>query len=47
MKRGKKYLEGAKLIDRATMYDAADALALAICHSNSKMLLNLTANKQL
>jgi crossover junction endodeoxyribonuclease RuvC len=27
--------------------DAADALALAICHSNSKMLLNLTANKQL
>ena len=29
MKRGKKYVEAAKNIDRATLYDAADALALA------------------
>ena len=28
MKRGKKYVEAAKAIDRATLYDAADAVAL-------------------
>lgn len=28
MKRGKKYLEAAKAIDRATLYDTADAIAL-------------------
>ena len=28
MKRGKKYNEAAKLIDRATLYDTADAVAL-------------------
>ncbi len=28
MKRGKKYAEAAKLIDRATLYDAADAISL-------------------
>lgn len=28
MKRGKKYAESAKLIDRATLYDAADAIGL-------------------
>ena len=28
MKRGKKYVEAAKTIDRATLYDAADAVAL-------------------
>ena len=28
MKRGKKYLEAAKLSSRATLYDAADAIAL-------------------
>ena len=28
MKRGKKYFEAAKAIDRATLYDAADAVAL-------------------
>ena len=28
MKRGKKYLEAAKAIDRATLYDAADAVSL-------------------
>ncbi len=28
MKRGKKYVEAAKSIDRATLYDAADAVAL-------------------
>ncbi len=32
MKRGKKYLEGAKLIDRTTLYDAADALDL-VCQA--------------
>ena len=28
MKRGKKYLEAAKAIDRATLYDSAEAVAL-------------------
>ena len=28
MKRGKKYVEAAKAIDRATLYDAADAVAV-------------------
>ena len=28
MKRGKKYVDAAKLVDRATLYDAADAIAL-------------------
>ena len=28
MKRGKKYVESAKLINRATLYDAADAVSL-------------------
>lgn len=28
MKRGKKYVEAAKAVDRATLYDAADAVAL-------------------
>lgn len=29
MKRGKKYLEAAKAVDRATLYDTADAITLA------------------
>lgn len=28
MKRGKRYVEAAKTVDRATLYDAADAIAL-------------------
>ena len=28
MKRGKRYVEAAKLVDRANLYDAADALAI-------------------
>lgn len=28
MKRGKKYVEAAKLVDRSTLYDVADAIAL-------------------
>lgn len=28
MKHGKKYAEAAKLVDRATLYDTADAIAL-------------------
>ena len=28
MKHGKKYTEAAKLVDRATLYDTADAIAL-------------------
>ncbi len=30
MKRGKNYLEGAKLIDRAKLYDAGEALDLVV-----------------
>ena len=29
MKRGKKYVEAAKLIDRAALYDTTEAVALA------------------
>ena len=28
MKRGKKYVEAAKLVDRATLYDKEEAIAL-------------------
>ena len=28
MKHGKRYVEAAKAVDRATLYDAADAIAL-------------------
>ena len=36
MKRGKNYLEGAKLIDRAKLYDAADALDLVVKAAKAK-----------
>ena len=36
MKHGKKYLESAKLVDRATLYDPAEALDLAVKTSSSK-----------
>ena len=28
MKRGKKYVEAAKAVDRATLYDTAEAISL-------------------
>ena len=36
MKRGKKYVEAAKAIDRATLYDAADAVAVVLPHGTGK-----------
>ena len=36
MKHGKKYLESAKLVDRATLYEPAEALELAIKTSSAK-----------
>ena len=36
MKHGKKYNESAKLIERNTLYDPADALALAVKTGNAK-----------
>lgn len=36
MKHGKKYLESAKLVDRATLYDPAEALDLAVKTSSAK-----------
>ncbi|MCG8498923.1 MAG: 50S ribosomal protein L1 [Firmicutes bacterium] len=36
MRRGKKYLEGAKLVDRATLYDPSDALELVQKASKAK-----------
>ncbi|MBR2672548.1 MAG: 50S ribosomal protein L1 [Oscillospiraceae bacterium] len=36
MKRGKKYLENAKLVDRTQVYELADALDLAIKTANAK-----------
>ena len=36
MKHGKKYIESAKLVDRATLYEPKDALELAIKTSSAK-----------
>lgn len=36
MKHGKKYLESAKLVDRATLYDPAEALDIAVKTSSAK-----------
>ena len=36
MKHGKKYIESAKLVDRATLYDPAEALDLAVKTSSAK-----------
>ena len=36
MKHGKKYLESAKLVDRAMLYDPAEALDLAVKTSSAK-----------
>lgn len=38
MKRGKKYVEAAKAVDRATLYDTAEAISLV----KKQQLLNLT-----
>ena len=43
MKRGKRYVEAAKAIDRATLYDTADAIALV----KSLLLLNLMKQSRL
>ncbi len=43
MKRGKRYVEAAKAIDRATLYDTADAIALL----RSLLLLNLMKQSRL
>ncbi|MBO5185217.1 MAG: 50S ribosomal protein L1, partial [Clostridia bacterium] len=36
MKHGKKYVESAKLFDRATLYDPADALELTVKTATAK-----------
>lgn len=36
MKHGKKYIESAKLVDRTTLYDPAEALDLAVKTSSAK-----------
>ena len=36
MKHGKKYNESAKLVDRATLYDPNDALALTVKTAGAK-----------
>ena len=36
MKRGKRYVEAAKAIDRATLYDTADAIALVKKNASAK-----------
>ena len=37
MKRGKKYVEAAKAVDRATLYDADEAVALVKEAASSKI----------
>ena len=41
MKRGKKYVEAAKLVDRATFYDTADAIALEKNTADAKFKKNI------
>ena len=36
MKHGKKYVDGAKLVDRSNLYDSAEALELAIKTATAK-----------
>ena len=36
MKRGKNYIESAKLIDRSQLYDASEAMKLVISASKAK-----------
>ena len=36
MKHGKKYVEGAKLIDRSKLYDAAEALEVCVKTGTAK-----------
>ncbi|MDE6111717.1 MAG: 50S ribosomal protein L1, partial [Eubacterium sp.] len=36
MKHGKKYVDGAKLVDRSNLYDSAEALDLAIKTATAK-----------
>ncbi|MBU3812299.1 MAG: 50S ribosomal protein L1, partial [Candidatus Niameybacter stercoravium] len=36
MKRGKKYIEAAKLVDRANLYDVAEAFDLVVKTSSAK-----------
>ena len=36
MKHGKKYVDSAKLIDRATQYDVAEALDIAVKTGKAK-----------
>ena len=42
MKRGKKYVEAAKAVDRATLYDTAEAISLVsnVCHAIPGRFLN-------
>mgnify|MGYP000016575099 FL=1 len=36
MKHGKKYVDGAKLVDRSNLYDSAEALDLAVKTATAK-----------
>ena len=36
MKRGKRYAEAAKTVDRAVLYDTADAIALVKKNASAK-----------
>ena len=37
MKRGKKYIEAAKLVDRANLYDVAEAFDLVVKTSTKQL----------
>ena len=42
MKHGKKYVDGAKLVDRSNLYDSAEALDLAVKTATAKFAWALT-----
>ena len=46
MKRGKKYVEAAKLIDRATLYDRDEAIALVKKSATAKFDETIEATYQ-
>ena len=45
MKHGKKYVEGAKLVDKSNLYDPAEALDLAIKTATAKFDETIEAHK--
>ena len=46
MKRGKKYIEAAKLIERGNLYDPAEAVALVKKSAKNRVVVSLARFRQ-